>query len=516
MASTKSSTYSADIAILGSGFAGSLLALIVKKIGLKPILLDKAVHPRFAIGESSTPTGNMILRDLSEKYTLPQLTPLCTYASWRDTYPNLINGRKRGFSYFQHERGTLFKPDALHNNELLVAASADNERCDTHWLRADIDHFLVKEAQTVGIPVLEGAQVTTIAQHSERVEPDAWQIEALIKGRRCTIKSAFVVDATGSAGLLARRLGLSDLTDTLRTNSHALFSHFVQVPTWHKLSIQAGGRIEDHPYCCDDAAVHHCIQQGWLWMLRFVDGRVSAGFALDGSAYNANYSVTLEQAWNGLLATYPSLQQVFQDATLAETPGKLYRTGRLQRLWGQAAGSNWALMPHTAGFIDPLHSTGIAHSMSSIEQLAVLFEHQWQSDTLASSLKAYSDRVIREIKLIDTLVAGCYPCFGQFEILNTYLMLYFAAAITYEERRIDARNCGLPFSQEFLCADEAPLVHIIETTYQKLLKLLASNASQQDIEAFRNETRQHIEPYNTAGLFNPRINNMYEYTAAEF
>ena len=45
----------ADIAILGSGFAGSLTTLIVDRIGLTPVLIDRARHPRFAIGEPTAP-----------------------------------------------------------------------------------------------------------------------------------------------------------------------------------------------------------------------------------------------------------------------------------------------------------------------------------------------------------------------------------------------------------------------------------------------------------------------------
>ena len=73
---------------------------LLNKIGIKTLILDKSSHPRFAIGESSTPIGNMILSDLADRYNLPELKPLATFGTWRDTYPNLVNGRKRGFSYF--------------------------------------------------------------------------------------------------------------------------------------------------------------------------------------------------------------------------------------------------------------------------------------------------------------------------------------------------------------------------------------------------------------------------------
>ena len=57
-----------DVAILGSGFAGSLTALILDRIGLSVVLLERRSHPRFAIGESSTPAADFVLADLVQLY----------------------------------------------------------------------------------------------------------------------------------------------------------------------------------------------------------------------------------------------------------------------------------------------------------------------------------------------------------------------------------------------------------------------------------------------------------------
>ncbi|TAN14546.1 MAG: FAD-dependent oxidoreductase, partial [Chitinophagaceae bacterium] len=94
-----------DIVIAGSGFAGSLTALILRELGFKICLLEKSRHPRFAIGESSTPIADMILRDLSAKYHLPWLYPFSRYGSWQQSHPEIICGIKRGFSFFKHHPG---------------------------------------------------------------------------------------------------------------------------------------------------------------------------------------------------------------------------------------------------------------------------------------------------------------------------------------------------------------------------------------------------------------------------
>ena len=48
-----------DLAILGSGFGGSLLAMAARRIGLSVLLLERGTHPRFAIGESTSPLCNL-------------------------------------------------------------------------------------------------------------------------------------------------------------------------------------------------------------------------------------------------------------------------------------------------------------------------------------------------------------------------------------------------------------------------------------------------------------------------
>src|SRR5215475_13207262 len=94
-----------DIAVVGSGFAGSLMAMIARRLGLSVVLLERGRHPRFAIGESSTPLANLLLEELAGRYDLPQLAPLAKWSRWQKTHPEIPCGLKRGFTFFHHCRG---------------------------------------------------------------------------------------------------------------------------------------------------------------------------------------------------------------------------------------------------------------------------------------------------------------------------------------------------------------------------------------------------------------------------
>ncbi len=193
-----------DLAIVGSGFGGALLAMVARRLGLRVVLLERGSHPRFTIGESASPLAGVLLEQLAERYDLPRLRPLASYGEWKRHYPQVGCGRKRGFSYFKHERGRVYRAESCRSNQLLVAASPSDELADTHWLRADVDHFLVLEAAALGADYLDRVSLQWIEWR-----PDG---SAALTGVRCgqpvRIHARGVVDASGPRGFLSRALGL--------------------------------------------------------------------------------------------------------------------------------------------------------------------------------------------------------------------------------------------------------------------------------------------------------------------
>ena len=117
----------ADVAIIGSGFAGSLTALALLKRGRRVALIEKGRHPRFAIGESSTPLANLLLEELADRYELPRLRAFSKWGTWQRTRPDVAVGLKRGFSFFFHRPGEAFEDEPAHLRQLLVAASPHDE-----------------------------------------------------------------------------------------------------------------------------------------------------------------------------------------------------------------------------------------------------------------------------------------------------------------------------------------------------------------------------------------------------
>ena len=325
-----------DLAIVGSGFGGSLLAMIARRLGKSVVMLERGRHPRFTIGESTTPLSNLLLEELATRYDLPSLLPLCKWGPWQKACPQLACGLKRGFTFYHHRPGQPSERD----DQLLVAASPHNGIADTHWYRADVDAYFVNEARTTGAEYLDVVRMESACEHDSGV-----RLEATRHSQPLKIDARFVVDATGPRGFLHRAFGLPAVPLPNFPKTQALYSHFTGVARLDEMAPPA----EQPPYPIDDAAVHHVFDGGWIWVLRFNNGITSAGVAarcdLSGGA----------PAWQRILDRFPTIHAQFADA---RPTVPFEHAPRLSFRSGVVAGHRWALLPSAAGFVDPLLSTG--------------------------------------------------------------------------------------------------------------------------------------------------------------
>jgi len=496
-----------DILIAGSGFGGSLMAMGLDRLGFEVCLVEKGRHPRFAIGESSTPIADMILRDLSDRYDLPWLHDFSRYGSWQKAHPEIPCGLKRGFSYYRHHTGQIFETDDHHSGELLVAASSSDELSDTNWLRADFDAFLVDKVREQGITYVDRTAINGGSYDS------GWTFTADREGQLFTIDASFLVDATGGPALLDSLMGVGSSSDGFLTDSRALYSHFEGVTRWTEALNETAIPTGEYPYDPDHSALHHLADDSWIWMLRFNDERTSMGIVIDRTRDDAGTAEKPpEEEWDSRLEALPSVRELMEGATMATEPGRIIRTSRLQRKLERGCGPGWAALPHTIGFVDPLHSTGIAHTLTGVEKLLDIFAgDRADFPRFHKRLSAYEQTVFTELELVDRLVAGCYRTLPHFELFNVWSMLYFTAAIRYEQRRLNNDRPG-----HFLCAGDREMRETVEKTFGELTGLLdAGKISPKQVKRFRETVQERIEPWNSAGLLDPAARNLYRHTAVE-
>ena len=171
----------ADVAIIGSGFAGSLTALALLSRGRRVVVIERGRHPRFAIGESSTPLANLLIEEMADRYDLPRIRPFSKWGTWQRARPDVAGGLKRGFTFFFHEPDEPFVDTDEHRRQLLVAASPHDDIADTHWYRPDVDHALILEAQAAGAVYLDMTRLDRVRtgrrSHDAR-RPARWPVDS--------------------------------------------------------------------------------------------------------------------------------------------------------------------------------------------------------------------------------------------------------------------------------------------------------------------------------------------------
>jgi tetracycline 7-halogenase / FADH2 O2-dependent halogenase len=486
-----------DIAIVGSGFGGSLLAMIATRLGYRVLLLERGRHPRFAIGESASPLAGILIEQLADRYDLPRLRPLSAFGTWQRTYPDVVCGLKRGFTYFRHERDRSYRVDADRSTQLLVAASPNDELSDTHWLRSDVDHFLMREALATGVEYLDEVQLESFERLGDT---------SVLTGRRretpVSMRASLVIDASGPNGFISRVLNIRNRGFAGYPHTQALFSHFTGVARCEEMrDFRASGT----PYPMDDAALHHVFDGGWMWVLRFGNGVTSAGIAVTDDLARELKLADGEPAWRRFLALYPSIAAQF--ASAAPTREFTWMP-RLSWRAEQAAGPGWVMLPSAAGFVDPLFSTGIPLTLLGIERIAEILKGRPEGRPLPSSkigrgrlssrpFDDYAGITLAEADHTARFIAGCYAAFPRFEQFAVYSMFYFAAASFAEmARRLRVHST----ESRFFVSDRA--------AFANALVRLSPQSRGQDTR-YPSEVARAIEPINIAGLCDPGKRNWY-------
>jgi FADH2 O2-dependent halogenase len=494
---------SCEVAIVGSGFAGSLLARVLVVIGYDVVLLERGTHPRFAIGESTTPLANLSLERLAARYGLADCYALAAHGRWMAQLPELRRGLKRGFTFYRHHPGEPFADRGFDSERLLVAASPEDALSDTHWLRADVDHHFVREAVEAGVEYLDRTELTSASFDTDGVRLGGRRGDEAIE-----IDAGFVIDASGAGGFLARQLAIPSELERMHTRSSLLYGHFDDVRPMRDVALA----LPDGPYPDDWAAVHHLIDEGWMYSLRFDHGSTSAGFLLTprGLAELGAPDTDPARLWRALLERYPTIGALFGDARATMPIGFV---STVQHRLTRATGARWALLPHAYAFVDPLFSTGIAWGLRAVERLALAFEDAAQGERRpdAVTLVRYDEALSAEADQIDVVVAGAYEAMAHFDLFAAQAMLYFAAVSFAEVSQRVGGGDGAAW-QGFLGVGDPVLARASGESLERLRRI-TRDAGACGGESDRREFVAWIErataQRNVAGLSDPSRRNLY-------
>lgn len=518
-----------DVAVVGSGFGGSILARGLAAAGRRVLLVERQRHPRFALGESATPLAAIALERLAARPGLADLAALAAAGRWRRELPALRHGTKRGFTFYAHRPGEPFDPGRANARRLLVAASPDGEVADSHWLRADLDAHLAAAAGAAAVELWEGAEVEAVeageggvrlvvrAAGGEPREGPATETPGnAAAGARpggrgdagdLVVEADFLVDASGPGGL-ARLLGVA-VRPAPAPDTALLFGHFAGVGRFTEAAAGTGAALEPGPYPDDAAAVHHLVAEGWMYVLRFAPeaaaeeppggALASAGFVLRRAAADRLAAAHPDPAaaWAALVARYPTLAA---QLAAARPVRPIAWRQRLAHRLEAAAGRRWLALPHVVAFHDPLFSAGIAWTLVAVERALDLLA---TGPPGAADLARYQDLLLREADHVERLIAGAWAVMPQPAAFFAWTHLYFAAASFAEatQRLLDGDHAW----SGFLGATDPRTAGFVRDAHA-LVTAASGPPPPADLAAW---VRAAIAPRNVAGLADPARRNLY-------
>ena len=347
-AGTDGAVRACDVLVMGGGPAGSTAAILLAGKGYRVVLLEKARHPRFHIGESLLPAN----LPLFERLGVADRIRAIGMEKWGAEFISPWDGRHQEFEF----------ADAWDKSLAL----------SYQVRRSAFDEILIRRAAEAGALVVEGCRVREVqfldGGRSARVE-------ALHEdGRTGCWDARYLVDATGRDTFMANRLKAKQRNK--KHNSAAMYAHFTGARR------EAGKR--------EGNIGIYWFDHGWFWFIPLSDGNTSIG-AVVWPSYLKTRAVELREFFLSTIALCPPLAERLAGATLAS---EVEATGNYSYTSDITHGDNYLLVGDAYAFVDPVFSTGVMLAMTSAAAAA---------DTIEDCCK-HPERAARAMKRYDRLV----------------------------------------------------------------------------------------------------------------
>jgi flavin-dependent dehydrogenase len=309
-----------DAAVIGGGPAGSVCAARLAALGRSVVVVERARHPRFHLGESLLPASVGVLDAIG---VLDEV---------RDSF--LV---KRGARFVEGTGGDSAR----------AVRYAFGEAFHARWDHAfqvprdRFDELLLRRAGACGATIHEGCEATRVVFEQGR----AVGVEARSDdGTQHAIEARVIVDASGRDAIVAR--AAHSVERIAHLDRTALFTQFRGA--WR----DDGDREGDIQIVISGEG----DERAWFWVIPFRDGRTSVGAVVSSAWIRKRQKLGAADAlFAAAVEECPTIASMLAGAERLFVPGA---TADFSFRVGSRRGDGWLAIGDSGGFIDPLFSTG--------------------------------------------------------------------------------------------------------------------------------------------------------------
>ncbi|MEO8218388.1 MAG: NAD(P)/FAD-dependent oxidoreductase [Acidobacteriota bacterium] len=451
-----------DVVILGGAFSGAAAALLLRREvpELRVLILEKADAFDAKVGEATT--------ELSAMFLTRRL------ALWEHLEREHLP--KEGLRYwFTNDKVTSHSNATEAGGFLRSAVPAFQLRRDA------LDEHLLATAAAEGAEVRRPARVTDVKlgdfDHEVTFEEN---------GGLHTVACTWVLDATGRANFIGRRLGIID-----RNEDHpigAIWGRWVDVRNIDDLAAR-NGSLATRNIGSRRLGTNHYMGFGyWIWVIPLGNGETSIGIVFDRRLIKLHESKAREQDYTRFLRDIPALAELLEGARLRSDDLRAY--SYLPYVTRQYMGDGWAMLGDAAAFLDPYYSPGLDHAAFSVEATVEIVKMHTGGEDVADRIREHNETFIRSYhRFFQAAYVDKYYYMGEADLLAASFLLdtaHYYIFVVIPAYRFLKKFLWMPV----LGPKPAFVSYHLMSLYNRRLKAIALKRRQRGEEGRRNHGRR--------------------------
>src|SRR3954462_14575777 len=415
-----------DVVIIGGAFSGAATALMLKRKRpeARVLIIEKGAAFDRKVGESTT--------EVSSCY----MTRILGLTHYLGHHQLPKQGLRLWFSNRSDQRFDDCVEIGPRYQSRLPGFQVDRAKLDSH---------LLELARNAGCDLWRPAKVTSFELNGGHGQ----KVNAVVDDTSRAASCRWIIDATGRAAMLARKLGY------FRPNTehpiNAVWARFSGVKQWD--SYEWRERFPDYINGCRTGrewATNHLFGRGWwVWIIPLQGGDVSAGIVYDSRIFKFPEGPTLGQRLHAHILNNPVGREIFGAAKVIE--GDVHALSKLPYHSERVCGEGWATVGDAAGFIDPLYSPGLDFCSYTSYYVADLIARNLGGEEVSAALTYYNEQYPVTYRLwFETLYKDKYYYMGDAQLMAAALLLdvgmYFVGLVIPVYKDPEREFLHLPFA----------------------------------------------------------------------